>query len=77
MPITEVLPARPVRLVEGHSPSPSWADPACLPSGPRISESADTRPGDPEAAHAPVPQGGSAGGTLLPVGTEAAQPEPP
>ncbi|XP_058136196.1 serine--tRNA ligase, mitochondrial isoform X1 [Dasypus novemcinctus] len=46
-------------------------------SGPRISESAGTGPGDPEAAHAPVPQGGPARGALLPAGAEAPQPDPP
>lgn len=48
-----------------------------LPPEPPVSESAGTGPGDPEAAHALVPQRDPARGAVLPVGTEAAQPDPP
>ncbi|KAM8964189.1 serine--tRNA ligase, mitochondrial isoform 1-T1 [Lycaon pictus] len=45
--------------------------------GPPVSESAGTWPGDPQAAHGPVPQGDPAQGAVLPTGAEAAQPDPP
>ncbi|XP_070080483.1 serine--tRNA ligase, mitochondrial isoform X2 [Equus caballus] len=44
---------------------------------PPLSASAGSWPGDPEGAGAPVPEGGPAGGALLPAGAEAAQPDPP
>lgn len=47
------------------------------PLGPPVSDSAGAWPGDPEAACAPVPQGGQARGAVLPAGAEAAQPDPP
>jgi hypothetical protein len=59
-----------------HS-SPAQHCPTLCPAGPPVSGSAGTRPGDPEAAGASVPQGDAAGGAVLPAGTEAAQPDPP
>lgn len=74
---TEAVLARiKVTLVKGPPPSSGMTLSAPL-SGPPVSESAGTWPGDPEAARAPIPQGGPARGVVLPAGTEAAQPDPP